>query len=80
MKTTILLVVLTAALFACGTHLSSTSARDLRNVQIISSKGFAGHTADTDPDKLRFNSIYCGAGSILNAAGEAQIDGGVPCR
>ena len=79
MKLLIVLFIV-VLLVACSTRLSAVSLRDEQAGLVLSAAGYKAHPADTDPDNLRYSSLYCKSREVLMQAGTAVADGGIPCR
>lgn len=66
---------------ACGTRLSAVSVRDEQAGLTVSAGGLKAHPSESDPDNLRYSSLYCKGRAVLTQAGQAVPDAGVtPCR
>ena len=71
---------LTLTLAACGTHLSAVSLRDEQAGLTISAAGYHAHPSDTDPDNVRYSSLWCKGREVILQGGGDVADAGIPCR
>ena len=69
-----------STLIGCGTHLSAAGLRDEQAGLVISLAGYKAHPSESDPDNLRFSSLYCKSREVVMESGNAVADAGVPCK